>query len=340
MSLERLRNQSDLMLGKMWEDPEVERQLMWEDNARRVLCVASAGDTALALAAGRGVRVRAFDTNPAQIHLCRLKQALLNVGTLPTAMHSDARRLLAHVEPFLEDDTRAFWQQYRDLLKSGLSMVGRVDHVMGLFARLFRLLLSSDERVMKLLETRHPALQKVLFQEEWDGRKWRWAFRLAFHPWILRMFFGRELVKDLPKGLSDRLRIQTEKLLTLTPAYDNPYLWQTFLPHRPDAPRPAYLQNFGTVDFQVGDVGQITRRGGKYDFFALSNILENASPSQCSATLAALRTVARPRAIAVLRFTKRRPPVWPEARSLPGAGTKARTQDRAYFFREVQVYQL
>ena len=340
MNLERLWNQSGLMFGKMWEDPEVERELMWQVNSRRVLCVASAGDTALALAAGKGVKVTALDINPAQIHLCRLKQALLNVGTLPTAIHSDARRHLAHVEPLLEADTQGFWREHRDLLKSGIGMCGRVDAVMSLWARTFQLLLVSESKVKNLLETRHPAVQKTLFQEEWDGRLWRWAFRLILHPWILKLIYPKEFVKCLPSGLSDIMRRRMESFLTSTPAKGNPYLWQTFLPHEADAPRPPYLISNGHVDFQIGTIGSPFQRRSKYDFFALSNILEAASDDECATTLAALRSMARPRAIAVLRFMVPRPLVWQEAEYLEKESAEARVRDRAFFCNEIQVYRV
>ena len=340
MNLERLWNQSGLMFGKMWEDPEVERELMWQDNSRRVLCVASAGDTALALAAGKGIKVTALDINPGQIHLCRLKQALLNVGTLPTALHSDARRHLAHVEPLLESDTQEFWREHRDLLRSGIGMCGRVDSVMSLWARLFRLLLVSESKVVSFLETRHPAVQKTLFQEEWDGRLWRWAFRLILHPWLLRFIYPKEFVQCLPPGLSEVMRERMESFLTSTPASENPYLWQTFMPQEADAPRPPYLSSNGHVDFQVGTIGSALKKRSKYDFFALSNILEVASKQECTNTLAALRALARPRAIAVLRFMVPRPLVWPEAKYMEKESAQARARDRAFFCNEIQVYRL
>ena len=131
-----------------------------------------------------------------------------------------------------------------------------------------------------------------------------------------------------------------ESFLTSTPASKNPYLWQTFLPHEADAPRPPYLNSSGHVDFQIGTIGSALKKRSKYDFFALSNILEVAPREECASTLAALRALARPRAIAVLRFMVPRPRVWPEAEYLEKESAEARVRDRAFFCNEIQVYRV
>lgn len=338
--MESLWNKSGLLFGKMWEDPEVERELMWHDNSRRVLCIASAGDTALALASDKGVKVTALDINPAQIHLCRLKQALLTCGTLSTALRTDARRLFEHVEPLLDEDTRQFWTRHRKLLKSGLCMCGRVDFVMSLWARLFRFFLVSEEKVREMLESDQTSRQRELFRREWDGRLWRWAFRLALNPLLLSFIYPPEFVRLLPRNLTEVMRERMKEFVTGAPAKTNPYLWQTFLPEEADAPRPPYLDSHGSVSFHIGTIETVVRHRTRFDFFALSNILEVASPEQCAATLRAIRSVARPGALAVLRFMFPRPPVWSDVEFLREESERARAHDRAFFCNEFQVYRL
>ena len=340
MNLEQVWNRSGLLFGKMWEDPTIERDLMWQDNARKVLCVASAGDTAFALAAGRGVKVTALDINPAQIHLCRLKQALLEVGTLPTALHTDARRVLEHVEPLLEPDTREFWRKNRHLLKNGVTMCGRVDFFMGLWAWLFQRLLVPKHSIRELFASDDPEYQKTLFQRDWEGRLWRLAFSLVLHPFVLKRIYPKELVRHLPSNLAQVMRQRMESFLTDAPALNNSYLWQTFLPRDPGAPRPAYLENHGTVTFQIGKISSAVKTRRKFDFFALSNILEVATPKECFSTLRVVKALARPGALVVLRFMFPRPPVWPEAEYLEKESLEARRLDRAFFCNAFQIYRM
>jgi S-adenosylmethionine:diacylglycerol 3-amino-3-carboxypropyl transferase len=340
MGLEQLWSQSGLLFGKMWEDPEVERNLMRQDNARKVLCIASAGDTAFALASTKGTRVTAFDISSAQIHLCRLKQALLEVGTLPTALTTDARRLLEHVEPLLDDSTREYWRRHKSLLKNGITMCGRVDLAMKLWGRLFRLFLVSESKVREMLSSDDPERQRFLFKQEWDSQIWRWAFRIALHPMFLNRVYPKEFVRLLPANLTEVMRHRMEAFLTNIPARSNPYAWQTFLPQEPTAPRPPYLEQHGSVTFQVGTISSAVRTRVKFDFFALSNILEVASAKDCSATLAAVKALARPGALVVLRFMFPRPPVWPEAEHLETESLAAKKADRAFFCNEFQIYRM
>jgi len=61
-----------LMFGRMFEDASIELELF--ANASRVFCIASAGCTALALAAA-GHDVTAVDVNPAQVELVKARMA-------------------------------------------------------------------------------------------------------------------------------------------------------------------------------------------------------------------------------------------------------------------------
>ena len=293
----------------MWEDPEIERVLMQGEGARDILCVASAGDTAFHLSAVPGVQVTAFDINPAQIHLCELKQCLLEKGLLSTVWRDDAREAVLSLR--LPRATRVFWKQNSRLLRTGVSRAGKVDLVMEFWSWLFGKLLVSPERLLKLLTTRDPKLRQELFQTEWEGFFWKTAFRVILHRLVLSCVYGRDFVALLPPDISERMRHRMEHFVTADPAADNPYLWQTFAPRIRDAPEPHYFRHFGAPRFQQTTLEEIAERGQRFDFIALSNILEVADPKQIRSTLTALKIVARPGALLVLRFMFGRPPVWP-----------------------------
>ncbi|RZU54519.1 uncharacterized protein DUF3419 [Krasilnikovia cinnamomea] len=84
-----------LIFGRMYEDSDVERTVLPRHG--RILCVASAGDTALALAAD-GRQVTAVDANPAQIGYVRerMRGAPARPGSTERLLHH-ARRVLAGV---------------------------------------------------------------------------------------------------------------------------------------------------------------------------------------------------------------------------------------------------
>lgn len=109
-----------LLFGRMHEDWRIEAEVF--PPGGRIFCIASSGDTALALAA-RGFRVTAVDVNPAQIEYARARAA----GAPPRAGIVDGRlALVRRTFPWLgwrEQDLRrflelaepaeqtAFWQQ-------------------------------------------------------------------------------------------------------------------------------------------------------------------------------------------------------------------------------------
>ncbi|GAB1640683.1 DUF3419 family protein [Krasilnikovia sp. MM14-A1259] len=84
-----------LIFGRMYEDSEVERTVLPRQG--RILCIASAGDTALALA-GQGRQVTAVDANAAQIAYVRerLRGAPARPGSTERLLRH-ARRVLACV---------------------------------------------------------------------------------------------------------------------------------------------------------------------------------------------------------------------------------------------------
>jgi len=69
---DRRRGAPRLLFGRTFEDPAIEQSLF--PSSGTVLCIASAGDTARALA-GPGRRVIAVDVNPTQIHEVRRRLA-------------------------------------------------------------------------------------------------------------------------------------------------------------------------------------------------------------------------------------------------------------------------
>ncbi|HEY7216312.1 MAG TPA: DUF3419 family protein [Thermoanaerobaculia bacterium] len=115
-----------LLFGRMHEDWRIEAEVF--PPGGRIFCIASSGDTALALAA-RGFRVTAVDINPAQIEYARARAA----GAPPRAGVADERLALVRrtfpwlgwrardLRRFLElaepAEQTAFWQRRLNTLR-------------------------------------------------------------------------------------------------------------------------------------------------------------------------------------------------------------------------------
>lgn len=343
MSPEQLWAKRRFLFGKMWEDSAVERGLFERLVGQgRVLSIASAGDTALHLAGATGSVVQAIDINPGQIHLCRLKLALLRSMRPPDfarlLVHdarSEARQVLSSLPP----DSAEFWRDNLSLLEGGTSRAGRVDRLMAWWLRLFHFFLLAPDRCERFLQLDQPEHQVSVFEREWTGRRWRAAFRLILNPALLALVYGREFVKQLPSDLESIMRLRMEAFLTRTPARNNPYLWQTFAPSRIPPVLPPYLADWGEVSFSVGSLESLSS-SDRFDFFHLSNILEVAGQPQIERLKNDLQARAQPGAIVVLRFMCPRAPVWPEFQFLNEESRAASELDRAFFCNHFQVYRI
>ena len=332
-----------MLFGKMWEDPLAERALIPRGRGpTSVFCVASAGDTAFALAADPRLNVEACDVNPAQVHLCQLKLALLRVNRLRDALQSDARLIYDQIAPGLPNDSRDYWDGHRDSLRRGIHRVGRVDRSMAALAYLFSHVWARRGSVERLLECDDRARQAELVRQEWRGARWTWAFRLALHPLVLRLIYGAKLSRDLPSNFPSLMQARMEAFLSGFPARENPYLWQTLAGHHGPTGGAPYLRQWGEVSFHHGDVADHLRGRSRqtFDFLALSNILEVASPRDVEVIGQAALHAARPGGLLCLRFIVPRPPVFPRLELLETESLRCSEIDRAFFCNHFQVYRL
>lgn len=332
--------QGGLMFGKMWEDPLVERALLPDARGpTSVFCVASAGDTAFALAADPRLKVEACDLNPAQIHLCHLKLELLRANRLVPALASDARRALDEVEAGLPQATRDYWERHRHTLSRGLNRAGRVDRVMATGAFLLRTLWARRGAVEELLNCHDPQRQAELVRRDWSGTRWTWAFRLALHPWLLRAVYGRRLCADLPRHFPALMQNRMEQFLGAFPPCENPYLWQTLAGQDGPTRGAPYLREWGEVSFHHASVTDyLAERPQAFDFLALSNILEVATPHEIEAVARAVIEAARPGALICLRFIVPRAPVFSRLELLQEQSQRCGQLDRAFFCNHFQIY--
>jgi S-adenosylmethionine-diacylglycerol 3-amino-3-carboxypropyl transferase len=340
-----------LLFGKMWEDPLAERHLLEQlpgpgtpgERAHpcSVFCVASAGDTAFALASDPRVTVEACDINAAQVQLCHLKQALLKEHLLRGVLETDARPALNRVAGHLPEPTQHFWQRHSGRLRWGLHRAGRVDRSMALLAFLFRTVWAQRGAVEQLLACADVSRQAELLERRWRSPRWTWAFKLALNPLLLKLIYGRALTQDLGPDFPALMQSRMEAFLTAAPAAENPYLWQTLVGHYGPTQGAPYLQDWGQVAFHTGAVSNyLDSKPSSYDFFALSNILEVASPELLQSVLASVLRAARPGALLCLRFIIPRAPVYPSLEFLPEASLRCASMDRAFFCNSFQVYRL
>ena len=142
MSPSRQVTASDLVLGRMREDPALEARVIAEVARRRtrplrVGLVAAAGDTALSLLALEAVgAIEAVDESATQVQLVELKRGAIaklplvdQLALLGAAPSTPETRLAlyARLAPSLPEETRRYWDQASEAVAFGLARAGSED---------------------------------------------------------------------------------------------------------------------------------------------------------------------------------------------------------------------
>ena len=337
-------DEGKLLFGRMWEDPSAELRLLEELGGQaRVMCVASAGDVAFRLAAEVAEEVDAVDLNPAQIHLCRLKQAMLeglSYSEFADALGTDASLAADRVLPEVPNGTQAYWRRHRSKLGSGLHSSGRVDRMMNGFRRFFRLLVVPARRVDALLSEMSPVKQSEIFHSSWRSWLWDLGLRIGLSRSLLTLVYGRDMVSRLPEDYQQQMAARMEHFLTGSPAAINPFLRQTFGSAFPSVALP-YMKRHGTVNFVCQDMTQfLAERPDRYDLLAFSNILEVSTSDEREQLFDSINRAAKPGAILCFRFMMGRPPITQRFQFDPELTVKCRDLDRAFFCNQFQIYRV
>jgi S-adenosylmethionine-diacylglycerol 3-amino-3-carboxypropyl transferase len=309
-----------LLFSSVFEDASVERAALrlapsGANGRPRAFCIASGGDTALALLLD-GASVRAIDINPAQIALCELKVAALS--TLPSdefqrALQTDARPLLPRLRSRLSSASQEFWDDNEPILARGLAFCGRAEGFFGVGAQLLEPYLG--RRAMSdFFDAPTLAQARAVFHSRWQSARWRLLFRLALHPTLLRLVYARGFLHDLPTAFSFRIRRRIENALLKEVPARNPFASGLFRGrysgHEEGWPLyarreniPALRSNLANLSFETGDCAAILEScaPASLDFFALSNVLDAASPAFCQRLLRAVARAGAPGALVCLR---------------------------------------
>jgi S-adenosylmethionine-diacylglycerol 3-amino-3-carboxypropyl transferase len=239
-----------LVYGQNWEDSAVELAALKIEPTDRVIAVAGAGCTVLALLAQGPQCVHAVDRNAAQIHLLQLKlAAVCQLGPGPAAaflggVEADQQRLatFAAVAPSLGEDTARFWIRRSGQIERGVISQGSVERYFGFLRRLLRLA-HSRRRIEEVFEQATLEAQQSFYRDHWDTLGWRALFLLA-HKRILDRVLDPSFYQYVDaRGLSRALRERAEHCMTTLPIRSNYFLSWILRGryHSDELGRPAYL---------------------------------------------------------------------------------------------------
>ncbi len=289
---------SRIRYAQCWEDADILLEGLDIQPGDSCLAIASAGDNVMAMLGRNPGRVVALDLSAAQIACLELRvvayrkldhdELLELIGSRPSrrrfALYRRCRGLLSA-------PVRRFWDARRRSIESGIGACGKLERYLELFRRRVLPLIHSPARITKLFHEGDRERRAVLFDQQWNNRRWRLLIRLFFSRFLLGHMgrdpsFFRYADSDAGAGLGARMR---HALVDLDPA-DNPYLhWALTGRHGEALPYALRKENFETIranldrlewrrqsleDF-LDEAGE-----GAIDRYNLSNVFEYMAPGQ------------------------------------------------------------
>lgn len=291
-----------------WEDPTL---LLGATSlaGKRCASIASGGDNSFALLLGEAAEVVAFDLNPSQIALCRLKQEAIRRLDYPEFLEflgfrpSDRRAEIYRrkLRPFLGDN---YYDHHPDLIGAGVIHTGKFEHYFRLFRTRVMPFVHSRATIAELLREKTVEERTAFYRTTWDTLRFRLCYRIFFNRWTMgRLGRDPEFFRYVePKVISQELKRRTDYALTVLPTHANPFLHYIMTGNfGPALPIYAQPSHFETIKKRVDNISfvhaSLAELDGVFDFFNLSDIFEYLSPELCRQTGQELLRHSAPKAL-------------------------------------------
>jgi S-adenosylmethionine-diacylglycerol 3-amino-3-carboxypropyl transferase len=310
--------------GMSQDDAETERKALDLQERRRLVCIASAGDTALNLLAVSSVSIDAVDLSSAQLSLVKLKMAaalLLEpgeaarfLGFLPGPA-AERAKLFQRLSGSLDGPEKGFWERSPLAWEKGPVHAARYERYLSRFSGI-ALRVLGRKKLLRLFECPDVEAQRRHFDERLASKRLKGIFRIAFHPKIYkkRGMDSGGLVHSRERNIAEFFFGRFRNFCTSTPARKNGFLQMTFFNRVLfDEALPEYLQESGNRRLRAGaerlafhheSLSDLIRRmpTGHYDAFALSNVGDWMSKEDFAALMELIGARAAGRSRALLRF--------------------------------------
>jgi S-adenosylmethionine:diacylglycerol 3-amino-3-carboxypropyl transferase len=173
---------------------------------------------------------------------------------------------------------------------------GTIDRQLGRVRRLAPSIGWRREALEEFCGMTECAAQLDFWRRRLDTRRLRLALRAAFSPVRLRRAYAPPFLSVVPDRFDRTIRLRLERCFARHPNASNPHLAALLLGRpRPTTPAALTLETGDAVEF----LERAPRRS--FDAFSLSNILDGADDRYAKRLASAVRQVAAPGALSILR---------------------------------------
>jgi S-adenosylmethionine-diacylglycerol 3-amino-3-carboxypropyl transferase len=349
--------------GISQEDVLTERRALDIRSGDSLLCIASAGEIPLNLAALEDIRIVAVDHSENQLRLCRIKKAAaLAMESIEAAgflgymkMTPDERIRLYQkgIRSVLSPEDALFWDHQQETIRAGVINAARFERYILKVAAIGRMIIGRGN-LYRLFDCDTVEEQKALFDRRITGPLVKGIFKVAFHPKIYknRGIDPTGLTHSGARNIADFFHLRFRNFCCSTPARQNYYLQYTFFgrvlfpealpeflqPHS----RAKFANNAARMEFRLSDFGGALKSAGKGAFnkIHLSNVGDWLSKEAMAELFALVRDVTNPGDRAVMRYIHyhhRIPENVPELEADYESGADLSLTDRYPFYTIVPI---
>jgi S-adenosylmethionine:diacylglycerol 3-amino-3-carboxypropyl transferase len=290
-----------------------------------LLCIASAGEIPLNMAALQNLNILAIDNSINQLRLCKIKMvaatsmesvraaSFLGYMEMPGA---ERQRIFSHeIGPGLPAEDRLFWEQNSGTIRSGVVNAARFEQYIRKVSAIGRMIIGS-RNLYRLFECETVQEQKELFDQRITGPLLRGIFNIAFHPRIYknRGIDPLGLTHSGARNIAGFFFQRFRNFCCSTIARKNYYLQYTFFNRvlfpeaLPEFLQPnlhnAFVENSKRIEFRLSDfdAALIQAQRGQFNKIHLSNIGDWMSKESMAGLFSLVRDKTSPGARTVMRY--------------------------------------
>jgi S-adenosylmethionine-diacylglycerol 3-amino-3-carboxypropyl transferase len=311
--------------GMSQEDALSECKALRLEEGDTLLCIASAGEIPLNIAALKTVKIIAADVSANQIRLCRLKQlASLRCDAVTAAAFlgymgmSDSKReeiFRDGLIQYLSEGDREFWLKNLIAVKRGAINSGRFEKYMLKVAGTGQFIVGK-KNLYRLFECNSIEEQKEIFEKKINGPVVNSLFRIAFHPWIYknRGIDPAGLIHSGARNIGEFFFNRFRGFCCNTLSRENYFLQYTFFntvlfrEALPEFLQSEYCESFaknaGNIEYIENRVENIlkTCESGRFSKIHISNIGDWMTKESMETVFSLIRDKTLPGARIVMRY--------------------------------------
>jgi S-adenosylmethionine:diacylglycerol 3-amino-3-carboxypropyl transferase len=188
-------------------------------------------------------------------------------------------------------------------LAGGPTERGRADRLLARARKLMPVAGWKHDTLERFCAFRDPCAQERFWDEELDGRRLRAGLAWLLNPLALRAVYTPEFVRALPSRFDQVVRRRLRRTFATHPNLANPFARRLLLGENGEEPAPRGL----AIELECADAADYLESAepGSFDCFALSNILDGASPEYEARLFRAVRRAGAPGLRYVLRSLRK-----------------------------------